>query len=154
MLAIFIAQYIAQQYIDLYPCRKGSAALKQLKMDYGIQVKTTKSDQFEKITIEGPPEGVKLARSQVEVLVKKIADEARDENNSIISSRISTKHVFVRVRNFELLGQGHLANNLANFELANPMSWRTSSRIWRMLILISRNLFKFGERRSYLTLKF
>ena len=34
------------------------------------------------------------------------------------------------------------------------MSWRTSSRIWRTLILISRNLFKFGERQSYLTLKF
>ena len=58
---------------------KGGSNLTKLKEEFGVQVKIPQeSDKSDKITIEGPPDGVKQAKIQLEVLAKKMADEASD----------------------------------------------------------------------------
>jgi len=58
---------------------KGGSNLTKLKEEFGVQVKIPQeADKSDKITIEGPPDGVKQAKIQLEVLAKKMADEASD----------------------------------------------------------------------------
>ena len=58
---------------------KGGSNLTKLKEEFGVQVKIPQeSDKSDKISIEGPPDGVKQAKIQLEVLAKKMADEASD----------------------------------------------------------------------------
>jgi len=52
---------------------------RKLKDEFCIEVKTTQeSDKSYKITIEGPPAGVKQAKIHLEVLAQKMADETSD----------------------------------------------------------------------------
>ena len=58
---------------------KDCSNLNKLKEEFGVQVKIPKeADKSDKITIEGPSDGVKQAKIQLEILATKMADEESD----------------------------------------------------------------------------
>ena len=58
---------------------KGGSNLNKLKEELGVQVRIPlESERSDKITIEGPPDGVSKAKDQLEALAAKMADESTD----------------------------------------------------------------------------